>query len=106
MLASGSGDSTVKLWQLETGALLHTLTDGHSGAIRCVAFSPDGKLLASGGEDENIQLWDLFTCKSLKQLNTPRFYEGMEITNITGLTEPEKASLKALGAVEESDNEP
>jgi WD40 repeat protein/DNA-binding CsgD family transcriptional regulator len=100
MLASGSGDTTVKLWQVKTGALLHTLADGDTGAIRCVTFSPDGKLLASGGENENIQLWDLKTCKQQKQLNSDRFYEGMEITNITGLTDPEKASLRALGAVE------
>ncbi len=105
-LASGSGDSTINVWQVKTGALLYTLSNGHTLPIRCVAFSSDGKLLASGGEDENIQVWDLKTRQNFKQLNPPRFYEGMKITNITGLTDPEKASLKALGAVEKSDNKP
>ncbi|MGB3653522.1 MAG: NB-ARC domain-containing protein [Rivularia sp. (in: cyanobacteria)] len=100
MLASGSGECTVKLWQVETGRLLHTFEGGHTKPVRSVAFSPDGKLLASGGEDENIQLWDLKTRKQREKLNPDRFYEGMEITNVTGLTYPEKASLRALGAVE------
>lgn len=104
MLASGSGDNTVKLWEVETGKLLHTFFNGHTLPIRCVAFSSNGKFLASGGEDEKIQLWDLKTYQSFKQFDSPRFYEGMKIRNIKGLTEPEKASLRALGAVEKFDD--
>lgn len=37
---------------------------------------------------------------NLKTLRPERPYEGMNITGITGLTEAEKATLKALGAVE------
>lgn len=102
-LASGSGDATVKLWQVSTGVFLDTLKRGHTAAIHSVAFSSDGRLLASGSEDENIQLWDVNKCSRLRQLKSDRLYERMEITGITGLTDAQKASLKALGAVERGD---
>jgi WD40 repeat protein len=57
MLASGSGDGTVKLWSLE-GRELQTFS-GHSMLVRSVKFSPNGKMLASGSDDGTIKLWSL-----------------------------------------------
>jgi len=37
------------------------IQNGHSDAIRAVAFSRDGKLLATGGEDNTIKLWNVAT---------------------------------------------
>ena len=99
-LASASGDATVKLWNLSTGACLDTLRWGHTAAIRALAFNPDGTLLISGSEDGSVQLWDVQKCSRLRQLKFDRIYEGMDITGVTGLTEAQKSSLKALGAVE------
>ena len=60
LLASGSRDKTIRLWDPHTGQHKATFT-GHQNAVYSVAFSPDGKTLASGGEDETIRLWDVAT---------------------------------------------
>ena len=59
-LASASDDTTVKLWDVGTGAALQTFK-GHSDSIRAVAFSPNGELLASASHDRTIKLWDAGT---------------------------------------------
>jgi WD40 repeat protein len=57
-LASGSNDSTIKLWQLPSGALTNTLTK-HTKAVQALAFSPDGKILASADANQTIRLWNM-----------------------------------------------
>ncbi|XGV95146.1 MAG: NB-ARC domain-containing protein [Leptolyngbya sp. BL-A-14] len=99
-LASGSGDATVKLWDASDGACRDTLRRGHTAAIRALSFSPDSALLVSGSEDGSVQLWDVQKCTRLRPLKFDRIYEGMDITGVTGLTDAQKSSLKALGAVE------
>jgi WD40 repeat protein len=57
LLASGSRDGTVRLWDPSTGALRGTI-EGHSDLVDAVAFSPDGQLLASASGDGTVRLWD------------------------------------------------
>ncbi len=57
MLASGSWDHTIRLWDAVTGEHLRTLT-GHTAGVYCVVFSLDGRTLASGSFDKTIRLWD------------------------------------------------
>ncbi|CAG9990185.1 unnamed protein product [Clonostachys byssicola] len=51
---SGMRDATVRIWDLETGALLHTVN--YNGRLNSVAFSPDSKLIASASSGGKIQL--------------------------------------------------
>lgn len=60
MLASGSRDDAIKLWDVLTRKLLRTLT-GHGADVYSIAFSPDGKVLASGSADKSVRLWEVQT---------------------------------------------
>src|SRR5262245_55895568 len=64
ILATASGDKTVKLWDPATGKERATLK-GHEDCVTCVAFTPDGGLLASGGFDKTVRVWEPGTTKFL-----------------------------------------
>src|SRR6266511_552213 len=58
LLASGSDDQTIQLWDLASKTNVATLK-GHTAAVNAVAFSPDGTRLASGSSDRTVKLWDV-----------------------------------------------
>jgi len=100
LLASGGNDQTVRLWQLETGQC-HILTE-QTERVRSIAFSPDGNLLASGSSDASIRLWHVETEQCLRVLKIYSPYAGMNITGAKGLTASRRATLIALGAIDQS----
>ncbi|NEP89439.1 MAG: PQQ-binding-like beta-propeller repeat protein [Okeania sp. SIO2C2] len=61
------GESKILVWDVETWKIRYTL-EKHSQAIKAIAISPDGKILASSSEDGNINLWDLGTGKFLRSI--------------------------------------
>jgi CHAT domain-containing protein/Flp pilus assembly protein TadD len=76
---SGERDGTIKLRNLETGEVLRTLK-GHSGEIKSLAISSDGRILASGSSNYNskdnssnidIKIWNLHTGELLHSLDEP-----------------------------------
>lgn len=56
-ILSSSNDRTVRLWDVESGQLLHLLT-GHRERVKCVGISPDGQLLLSCSGDGQVRGWD------------------------------------------------
>jgi WD40 repeat protein len=56
LLATGSADRTVKIWNARTLEALRTL-EGHDREIHCVTWSPDGTLLASSSGDATARIW-------------------------------------------------
>ncbi len=57
VMASGSRDNTVRLWDLTAPDVEPMVLRGHDGWVVSVAFSPDGKTLASGSSDNTVRLW-------------------------------------------------
>src|SRR5271156_4426706 len=60
MVASGSLDQTIKLWDVKTGKEQATFK-GHKFFVWSVAYSPDSKTVASASWDRTIKLWDVKT---------------------------------------------
>ena len=54
----------IRLWEVATGENIATF-HGHTTDVQCIAFSPDGTLMATGGHDGIILLWDVGTYMSV-----------------------------------------
>jgi len=98
-LASSSGDQTIRLWDPSTGELRQTLC-GHTGVVRSIVFHPNGRWLISSSGDETMKIWALPTGVCIHTLRPAGLYDSMNITNANGITAAQRATLKALGAVE------
>src|SRR2546423_718008 len=62
---TGSSDSTVRLWDMETGHCLRVM-EGHTGQINSIAWSADQRRALSGSYDNTVRLWDVETGRCLR----------------------------------------
>jgi WD40 repeat protein len=105
-LVSAGLDRTVKIWDIQSGECLQTLC-GHSGLIYAMdlATSMDPQqYIYTGSLDETIKKWGLATTNCLATWKIRRPYEGMKIDKMQGLTDAQKSTLTALGAINTKKN--
>ena len=88
MLASGSQDKTIQLWDINTRKHLKTLT-GHEEGVTAVVYSPDGTTLVSGSQDGTIRLWNVNTGDHIKTIE--------EAGHVTSLVYSPDGSILASG---------
>jgi WD40 repeat protein len=100
-VVSGGVDGKLRWWNVESGECVR-VRDAHRGALRSVVRSHDGSKLATCSNDDGVMLWDIRTGKHIRTLRRDRPYERLDITGVRGLTQAQKATLRALGAVEYS----
>src|SRR5258706_16315515 len=60
-VASGSYDTTIRIWDGESGTVIGEPLTGHTGGLHSVAYSPDGQHIISGSDDGTIRIWDAET---------------------------------------------
>ncbi len=65
-VASGSFGGKIKLWNIQSGELLHEINLGTD--VRSITFSPDGQTFATAGGNGKVKLWELATGKLVRTL--------------------------------------
>jgi WD40 repeat protein/transcriptional regulator with XRE-family HTH domain len=101
LAASAGDDGVVRLWESASGALIATLRR-HTGKVYSVSVSDDGQLVASGSDDGTVCLWASSTGACLRVFRVERRFEALDITGLSGITDAQRSTLFALGAIDRS----
>ena len=67
MVASGSRDKIIKIWNIETGKVIRNLEE-HTNFVYSICLSSNGKILVSGSSDEYIIVWNVETWKVIRKI--------------------------------------
>ncbi|WP_414621155.1 WD40 repeat domain-containing protein [Calothrix sp. CCY 0018] len=79
ILASGSDDKTIKLWNPTTGVLLRTL-NGHRDRIKSIIITPDNQTVISSSFDNTIRFWNPQTGEEIRKIGEKTGITAMLLT--------------------------
>jgi len=86
LLASGSFDTTIILWDVSdrnNPSTIGTPLYGHTSFVNSLVFSSDGKTLASAGDDQNIIFWDVSLPAKVSQIGDPTEMHTAPVNSIS-----------------------
>src|SRR5207245_2618278 len=92
-----SHDQTVRLWDVETGNLEHTIETGHTNIIYGLAVTPDGKQLVSGSWDQITKVWDLGSREEKLALRSKRYQPENNFPILSVACSPDNKVLALCG---------
>ncbi len=67
----------IQVWDMVSSKQIHTLYTSFTGAVNCLAFSPDGEILATGHYDGMIRFWDVENGELLREISTDGVIETL-----------------------------
>jgi WD40 repeat protein len=101
VLASASIGPTVRLWDVTTGEELHRPEGAHTGGVRSLSFSLDGRMLATAGVwgegKDTVRLWNTASGKPLERLEHPERADSKAFA-IESVEHPERANAVAFSS--------
>ena len=99
LMISGGVDGTIRIWDVAKGRCLRTSEE--EDIIWSVALGPDGNTIVSTSDNGLVAVRKVDDLYAVTEMRSPRPYEGTNITSAIGLTEAQRACLRALGAIDE-----
>lgn len=112
LVASVADDMLGKVWNVETGEVVHTLKDhkeetphNYPSMLYAVAFSPDGKLLATGDKVGHVAVWNVESGEKVGEVESPGMYtwdprqRRHSIGGIRSLAFSQDSRLLAVGGI-------
>nr|XP_032822732.1 NACHT domain- and WD repeat-containing protein 1 [Petromyzon marinus] len=101
VMAAGSLDGTIIVWDLQEDEATHTLT-GHAGEVLSLVLGRRADLLVSFGRDSTARVWSLVTGKEVTLVSTAPAGPNVP-SGSSGSTGPTSSATAALGKEEEED---